>query len=66
MIAETEEELIKRLNDWKDNVGSKGIRVNMNKTKVMISYDKKLMNEENEWDHKISVIHLQLLLEPGN
>ena len=45
---------------------SKGIRVNMNKTKVMISYDKKLMNEENEWDHKISVIHLQLLLEPGN
>ena len=33
MIAETEEELIKRLNDWKDNVESKGMRVNMNKTK---------------------------------
>ena len=29
MIAETEEELIKRLNDWKDNVESKGMRVNM-------------------------------------
>jgi len=25
--AETEEELIKRLNDWKDNVESKGMRV---------------------------------------
>ena len=31
VIAETEEELIKRLNDWKDNVESKGMRVNMNK-----------------------------------
>ena len=39
MIAETEEELIKRLNEWKDNVESKGMRVNMNKTKVMISGD---------------------------
>ena len=37
MIAETEEELIKRLNEWKENVESKGMRVNMNKTKVMIS-----------------------------
>jgi len=37
VIAETEEELIKRLNEWKDNVESKGMRVNMNKTKVMIS-----------------------------
>jgi len=37
VIAETEEELIKRLNDWKDNVESKGMRVSMNKTKVMIS-----------------------------
>ena len=33
MIAETEEELIKRLNEWKDNVESKGV----NKTKDMIS-----------------------------
>ena len=36
MIAETEEELIKRLNEWKDNVESNSMRVNMNKTKVMI------------------------------
>jgi len=33
VIAETEEELIKRLNEWKDNVESKDMRVNMNKTK---------------------------------
>jgi len=37
VIAETEEELIKRLNKWKDNVESKGMRVNMNKSKVIIS-----------------------------
>jgi len=37
VIAETEEELIKWLNVWKENVESKGMRVNMNKTKVMIS-----------------------------
>ena len=37
VIAETEDELIKRLNEWKDNVESKGMRVNMNKNKVMIS-----------------------------
>jgi len=37
VIAENEEELIKRLHEWKDNVESKGMRVNMNKTKVMIS-----------------------------
>ena len=33
VIAETEEGLIKRLNEWKDNVESKGMRVNINKTK---------------------------------
>jgi len=37
VIAETEEELIKRLNEWKDNVERKGMRVSMKKTKVMIS-----------------------------
>ena len=33
VTAENEEELIKRLNEWKDNVDSKGMRVNVNKTK---------------------------------
>jgi len=32
VIAETEDELIKRLNEWTDNVESKCMRVNMNKT----------------------------------
>jgi len=37
VIAETEEDLIKRLNEWKNNVENRGMRANMNKTKVMIS-----------------------------
>jgi len=37
VIAETKEDLIKRLNEWKDYVMNRGMRVNMNKTKVMIS-----------------------------
>jgi len=37
VIAETEDDLIKRLNKWKDNVENRGLRVNMNKAKVMIS-----------------------------
>ena len=30
VLDETEEDLITRLNVWKDNVESKGMRVNMN------------------------------------
>jgi len=37
VIAETEVDLIKRLNEWKDNVENRGMRVNMNKTKFMIT-----------------------------
>jgi len=37
VIAETKEDLIKRLNEWKDFMENRGMRVNMNKTKVMIS-----------------------------
>ena len=37
VIAETEEDLIKRLSEWKNNVENRGMRVNMNKTKVIIS-----------------------------
>ena len=43
VIVETEEELIKRLNEWKENVESKGMRVNMNKTKVMISGESQMV-----------------------
>ena len=37
VIAETEDDLIKRLNEWKHFVENRGVRVNMNKTKVIIS-----------------------------
>jgi len=37
VTAETEDYLIKRLNEWKDNMENRGMRENMNKTKVMIS-----------------------------
>ena len=46
VIAETEEELIKRLNEWKDNVESKGMRVNMSKTKVMISGERQKVRQK--------------------
>jgi len=45
VIAETEEELIKRLNEWKDNMESQGMRVNMNKTKVMISGERQKVRQ---------------------
>jgi len=37
VMAENEEDLIKRLNEWKNNVENRGMTVHMNKTKVMIS-----------------------------
>ena len=40
MIAETQEDLIKRLNEWKNNVENRGMGVNMNKTKAMISRER--------------------------
>jgi len=36
LTVKTEEDLIKRLNEWKNNVDNRGMRVNMNKTKAMI------------------------------
>jgi len=39
VVAENENDLIKRLNEWKDNMENRDMRVHMNKTKVMISGD---------------------------
>jgi len=36
VTAETGDDLIKRLNEWKDNVENRGMRVNMNKTKKQV------------------------------
>jgi len=33
VIAETEDDLITKLNEWKDNMENRGMRVNMNKIK---------------------------------
>jgi len=50
VIAETEDDVIKMLNEWKDFVENRGIRVNMNKIKVMISGEwKKLMQRAVRW-----------------
>jgi len=50
VIAETEDYLIKRLNEWKDNVENIGVTVNMNKNKVMISVEwQKVMQNAARW-----------------
>jgi len=41
VIAGIEENLIKRLNEWKNNVENRGMRVNINKTNVTISGERK-------------------------
>ena len=40
VMAESKEELIKNFNRWKDGVQSKDMKVNMNKTTVIISEKK--------------------------
>ena len=42
VIAETEEDLIKRLTKWKNNAENRGMRVNMNKTKNVRSQCRRL------------------------
>jgi len=50
VIAETEEDLINRLNEWKNNVENRGMKVNMNKTKVMISGERqKVLQKAARW-----------------
>jgi len=46
VIAEIEEELIKRLIEWKDNVESKGMRVSLNKSKVMINGERQKVRQK--------------------
>ena len=47
VIVETEKELIKRLNEWTDNVESQGMSVNMDKTKVMISGERQMVRQKD-------------------
>jgi len=52
VTAETENDLIKRLNEWKHNVENKGMRVNMNKKQ---GYDKWRLAEGNAEGCKMAV-----------
>jgi len=49
-LVETEGDLIKRLNEWKYNMENRGMRINVNKTKVMISGEwQKVMQKAARW-----------------
>ena len=67
VTAETEEDLIKRLNEWKNNVENIGMRVNMNKTKVMISGERhKPLQKTARWPcgvcgRGVGIIHHNVL-----
>jgi len=39
-------DLIKRVNEWKDNVKNRDMRVNINKTKVMISVERQKVTQK--------------------
>ena len=55
VIAETEDDLITRLNEWKDFVENRGMRVNMNKIEVMISGEQqKVMLKAAKWPCNVS------------
>jgi len=49
VIGETEDDLIKRLNEWKDNVENIGMRVNMNKPLMISAQWKKVMQKAARW-----------------
>ena len=46
VIVETEDDLIKELNEWKDNIENRGMRVNMNETKVMTSGKRQMVMQK--------------------
>jgi len=46
VIAETEDDLIKRLNEWEGNMENRGMIVNMNKTKGMISEEQQKVTQK--------------------
>ena len=63
MIAETEDDLIKRLNEWKDFVENRGMRVNMNKIKVMISGNGRRSWRRLLYGYVVSVIEVVVIIQ---
>jgi len=57
VIAETEDDLIKRLNECKDFVENGGMRVNMTKTKVMIT------GEWQKVNHVVFVVDMLVIVQ---
>ena len=53
VIAETEDDLIKRLSEWKGNVDNRGMKVNVNKTKFMISGEQHENVEAVRWPYGV-------------
>ena len=63
VIAETEDDFIKRLNVWKDNMENRGMRVNMNKTKVMISGERQKQVQKAVRCHVVSVVEVLVVIQ---
>ena len=62
VIAETEDNLIKRLNEWKDNVENRGMRENMNKTKVMITGERQKVMHKAVRCHLVSFVKVLVII----
>jgi len=62
VIGETEGDLIKRLNEWKDNV-NRGMRVNISKTKVMISGQCHKLIQKPQDGHVVSVVEVLVVIQ---
>jgi len=63
VTAETEDDLIKSLNEWKDNVENRGMRVNMNKTKVMIIGERQKVMQKAVICHVVSMVEALVIIQ---
>ena len=59
-----EDDLIRRLNEWKDNVENRGMRVNMNKYKVVISGRERQWQVQKAVDgHVVFVVEVLVVIQ---
>jgi len=63
VIDETNDNLIKQLNEWKDNVENRGMRVNMNKTNVMTSGNIRSKCRRLQDSHVVSVVEMLVVIQ---
>jgi len=62
VIAETEDDLIERLNEWKDNVENRGVRVNVSEVMWRTSELQKLMQKVQD-GHVVSVVAVLVVIQ---